>query len=311
MVEEVQSLKNQFSAKENVLNHIKTTYLNPQNYFDLTTKEVIDKSNSNSLKQICIITEDRGNGYQFILSYILQNYPEMSGIVIGAVGKDSFRYILEEYSNYDAYIFVIDRGISEKEWKKLKSAFHQFKANNKNNQMYIYSPNCLEEILLSFYKLKQYINLNNDMDALNLHTELEQIIQGTIKDIDYNKYKTLDIETIEKVCERLILKLTDGTPFKCQHSQKEIKGKQPYLPAYMSPCWRCICCNVKDYDTIGYVNINDCKHPNIDGNKLDYIARHSLLYGLTYIIHKIYGSYFLDKWNKMDADYFNRLVKEL
>ena len=42
MVEEVQSLKNQFSAKENVLNHIKTTYLNPQNYFDLTTKEAFN-----------------------------------------------------------------------------------------------------------------------------------------------------------------------------------------------------------------------------------------------------------------------------
>ena len=34
---------------------------------------------------------------------------------------------------------------------------------------------------------------------------------------------------------------------------------------------------------------------------------------IMYIVNKIYGVHFCDKnrWNKMDIDYFNRLVKEL
>ena len=165
----------------------------------------------NSLKQICIITEDKGNGYQFVLSYILQNYPEMSGIAIGAVGKDIFRYILEEFDNYDAYVFVIDRGISDVDFNRLKNTLEAFKNSKRNTPMYIFQPKCMEEVCISFYRLNEYIDLNKAAEAVELHYELEKLLTGNIADIDYSKYKTLQYSTDEKVCEKLIFELTEGT----------------------------------------------------------------------------------------------------
>lgn len=306
-------MSNGNTAKDNVLSHIKITHLTPSNYIDINTNKVTDRSNYNSLKQICIITEDKGNGYQFVLSYILQNYPEISGIAIGAVGKDSFRYILEEYDNYDAYVFVIDRGISDVDFNRLKKTLEAFKNSKRNTPMYIFQPKCMEEVCISFYRLNEYIDLNKAAEAVELHYELEKLLTGNIADIDYSKYKTLQYSTDEKVCEKLIFDLTKGTPFKCYHGQKKIKGVQEHIPAYVSPCWRCPCCTVKDYDKNGYVNTNDCKHPNIEYNKMDYIAQHSLLCGLTYIIDKICGFHSHSKkyWNNLAKSYFNQLVREL
>lgn len=299
-----------------MLKRIKKQALTPKTYFDFETKEIVDKSDYNSIKQVCVITEDRGNGYQFMLRYIIQNYPEMSGIVIGATGKDSFRYILEEFSNYDAYIIVMDRGISESDFNKINSAFKQFRNNHKDIPMYVYCPNCFEEIFLSFYKLSEYIDFNKSEMAIRLHKDLTKLIKGKIEDVDYTKYKTIEDGTIERVCERLVLELTDNTPFKCKHGEKGKKNKQAYTEAYLSPCWTCPCCTVKEYDKTGYIDddmIKKCKKPEINCNKMDYIDKHSLLCGLTYIIDKIYGFHFHDndRWNKINKNYFNKLVKEI
>lgn len=302
------------SAKENVLDIIKKTELIPSEYKSMETGEVTDKSDYNSLKNICVITEDRGNGYQFILSYILQNYPEMSGIVIGSTGKDGLRYILEEYHDYDAYIFVFDSGISDREYDVLSNTISQFKKNRNDIPMYIFQPKCMEEVWLSFYRLDEYIQLNNSTEALDLQNELAKIIQGAIEEIDYNKYKNLQTSTPEQICEKLVFELTDGTPFKCYHGQKAIKGVQPRKEAYLSPCWRCPCCTVEKYDEkVQYVKSEDCKKPSITGNKMDYIAQHSLLCGMTYIIDKIYGFHFHYEgyWHDMKKSYFDELVKEL
>lgn len=302
---------NEKSAKENVRERINPIKLDPMNFKNMDGT-ITDKSDYNSLRNICIITEDRGNGFQFILSYILQNYPEMSGMVIGATGKDSFRYVLDDYGDYETYIFVVDRGISDKEFEQVKATLSEFKKSKKDVTIYIFQPKCMEEVWLSFYRLNEYIKPNNSLDAIKLQSELRKVLNGDIEKIDYSDYKTLQASTPEKICEKLIYELTDGTPFKCYHGQKEIKGVQPKKDAYLSPCWRCPCCTVATYDKLNYVKTEDCKKPKIEGNKMDYIARYSLLCGLTYILDKIYGFRYHSNgyWHNMKKSYLDELVKE-
>lgn len=299
------------SPKEEVLDRIKIIELDPENFKE-DDGSISNKITERSQKRICIITEDRGNGFQFITSYILQNYSDMSGIIIGAAGKDNIRYILEEYIDYDTYIFVIDRGISESDYIALDTTIKEFRKNKKDIPMYIFQPQCMEEVWLSFYKIDEYIQPNNSLEALDLQKKLINVLNGKIMDVDYTQYKNLQTSTPEQICEKLVFELTDTTPFKCYHGQKKIKGVQPYIPAYLSPCWRCRCCTVNKYNNLGYVKISDCKQPNILTNKLDYIAQHSLLCGLTYIIDKIYGfAHRKNYWSNMNNSYLNELVKEL
>lgn len=236
----------------------------------------------------------------------------MSGVVIGSTGKDSIRYILEEYNKYDAYIIIIDRGISDKDYDILNNTITNFKIKMKKVPIFIFQPKCIEEILISFYDLNKYIELNNCESAIKLHNELRMVLKGKLNEINYNEYKTLEISTPEQIYEQLIYELTNNTPFKCYHGQRGIKNKQPRIQAYMSPCWRCACCTVEKYDNMKYVNVDDCKSPNINKNKMDYIASKSLLCGLTYIIDKIYGFHFHNTyWKHMSRSFFNKLVKEL
>lgn len=298
-------------ARRNVLDNIKVLELNPKEFFDEDTGEYENRFTVNSYKKICVITEDRGNGFQFFRSYLYYNYSDIAGIIIGSTGKDGFRYILQEYTDYDVYIIVFDKGIAQKDYNAVKKAIEEEKKKLPNKKFYLFQPNCLEEIFLSFYRLHDYIDTNVSVEGDALCNELYNILTGSSKGVQYNNYKTITESTAEKICEKYIYELTRGTPFEAFHGQKNKKGIQPKISAYVSPCWRCPCCKVTIYDKIQKVNTSMCKNPG-HKNKMDFIAQHSLLCGFTYIIDKILGNKFHQHyWNRIDQNYFNDLVKEL
>ena len=295
-------------AKKNVLDKIKTITLSPKEFIN-SDGRITNEFNVNSYKRLCIITEDRGNGFQFILSYILQNYKHVSGIAIGSTGNSGIRYILEEYKDYDAYIIVVDRGVAESTFSDLDRTLKEFRHHAKSTaKIFMFKPNCIEEVLISFYKLTEFINVNHSKDGVWLQNQFKKLLNGKIYDINYNQIKRLDCSTNEKLCEQIIQELTEKTPFEYNHGQRKITGVQPRINAYMSPCWRCTCCEVAKLDS--KINTTQCKKPNCD-NKTKFIAQNSILFGLTYILDKIYGYHFNEKyWTHVDKNYIKQIVKE-
>lgn len=305
-------------AKVNVVKNCKVIPLDPMRFLELDNT-VTKRSNYHSIKKICVITEDRGNGFQFIKNYLYFNYPEMAGVIIGATGNSSIKYVMDAYDYFNTYILVIDRGVITKDiYNRIIKEIGDFKDAHRNAKIYILQPICIEEIMLSFYKINNYIDINDNADAKKIMGELRDVLKGRRVDVDYSRFKNADMTTAEKICEHLLEVVTDGTVFEYSHGRKKIKGERERVNAYMSICWRCPCCTANKYikddenNILKLIEAGKCKKPDIC-NKSDYIAKYSLLCGLTYIVDKIYGFRFHDKgyWHNMDKSYFNKLVREI
>lgn len=297
------------TKKQNVLDRIKVIQLNPKEFKEDDGKTSDHYTYHSAIKNICIITEDRGNGFQFYMSYLHYNYPDIRGALIGAVGNKSIAYIIEEYNDYDEYVIILDAGISPNEFRGIKLTIQS--ELRENTKVYFFTPNCLEEVLLSFTKMEEYINVGGTHQELKLMKGIHDVVEGNTDSIDYKSFISLELITKEKVCEKFLYDITKGTVLEAFHGQRRKKGVSEYIPAYLSPCWRCECCEVSVYDKDNKINPNNCKKPGYKG-KTDIIAKNSLLCGFTYIIDKIYGNHYHDVyWNKIDQDYFNSIVKEV
>lgn len=225
-----------------------------------------------SSKGILFAIEDTGYAYDFYMNYLLKNYKIENGDLVGVGGADNFNTELMARTNYDRYIIIYDSGAEIKKLNSISRALNNLRKKT-NVPIYLFTPKCFEEILLSFTLLHEYIKENKNTNAYKIYRDIQEMINGTA----YTNYFQYDSESIlseEKKIEQYIEELTDKTIFEYKHRQKD-------HPAFMSDCWLRECCQF-DKTTEKYKHLKEkmdnCKGFDLQGTtKTKIVAENSLL----------------------------------
>lgn len=226
----------------------------------------------NSSKGILFAIEDTGYAYTFYMTYLLKNYRIKSGDLVGVGGADRFNDELMNRTDYDEYIIIYDSGA---EIRKLNSINRALKNLRKKTDapIYLFTPKCFEEIMISFTLLQDYIKENRHTNAYKIYRDMQEMMNGAAY-IDYFQYDSESIISEEKKIEQYIEELTDKTIFEYKHTRKG-------HPAIMSDCWMQECCQF-DKTTERYKHLKEkmdtCKGFSLQGTtKTKVIAENSLL----------------------------------
>ena len=254
-----------------------------------------DKAKYKISKKILIAVEDTGVAYNFYKTYLESNYSIPNGILLGVGGASNFEAELVARSDYDSYIIVYDSGASERLINQVMHALKILQKTNKDSSIYVFSPLCFEEILLSFDKLGDYTKQNWYTDAHEIYNNLQKVMKGSYE-ANYFTYNS-NIESAENRIQKSLEEITKNTSFMYRHGDR-VKGKNTKRTGkskgYMSDCWTTDCCLVDKSE--GYNNEmikakRTCSPLNTVNynNKTAFIADHSLLAGLTDILNTFVG----------------------
>lgn len=246
----------------------------------------------NTDKRVLFAIEDTGNAYNLYKDYLARNFSIANADIIGVGGADNFKRELEKRIEYDAYIVIYDAGVESSKIRKISNAIEFIRVHNKVAKIFVFTPMCFEEVLLSFSNIRDYINKNNKKNY-EMFNKLQWLMSGLISEIDYFNYNDYMQSTEQKI-EKILEELTLGTVLQYEHYNKN-KRK-----SFMSDCWLYDCCLV---DTTKGKNLhlnklrNNCKPMELHNyaNKLDLMAHNSLLGGLANIVVEVFGIQGVDK----------------
>lgn len=242
---------------------------------------------ANTEEKVLIAIEDTGYAFNFYRDYLKRNFTIANADIVGIGGANNFSEALEERVNYDAYIIIYDRGAELRKLLSIRNALETLKEENASAAIYLFTPNCFEEILLSFSLLDSYVQINCDTDGYAVHQMLQELIHGKVSSIEYSELGEQYLSTEQKI-ERYLEEVTENTVFEYKHTTRG--GNR----AKMSDCWVYNCCQV-DATVPRNIHVQTLKENcrkiplGKENNKLAVIANYSLLGGLTNIIMAVFG----------------------
>lgn len=254
----------------------------------------VNHTKSTSLNRTAIFTEDSSSGYLFFYEFLKRCYSHADIDLISVNGHGNIKYIPKYIENsdikYDNIIIIYDRGrssgqgsmsgsLTDNNRKDIPKTIRKLKEIT-SSKVFIYSPIAFESIALSFeYLLTDFLkNYNiNLSESTQLHLDLIKLVTGEIEDINWFNY-VREGKSVEYAVEEAIEKITQNTVYQITHSGK----------SHISTCWYTNCCENNEQKP--KCNITDLnKYKVVNPEKLEVIAAHSILGGLTYIMDKIYG----------------------
>lgn len=226
----------------------------------------------NAKKGLLFAIEDTGYAFDFYMTYLKTNYSGVIGDLLGVGGADSFDKALSQRYNYDKYIIIYDSGAEMKKLNKIGRALTNLRKNT-DAPIYLFTPKCFEEVLLSFTLLQDYVRENKNTKAYKVYRDVQEMMLGS-NCVNYFQYDSEKIMSEEKKIEQYIEELTSNTVFEYKHTSKK-------HPAVMSECWIRQCCQI-DKTNKKYTGIKDkmesCRGFDLSNTtKTELIAENSLL----------------------------------
>lgn len=223
-------------------------------------------------KGILFAIEDTGHAFTFYMTYLAKNYKIESADLVGVGGADKFNNELMVRTDYDGYIIIYDSGAEIRKLNSISRAIKNLRKKT-NAPIYLFTPKCFEEILMSFTCLQNYVAENKNTDAYKVYRDIQKMMNGA-DCVDYFQYDSESIVSEEQKIEQYIEELTDKTIFEYKHTNKR-------HPAFMSDCWVQDCCQF-DKTTDKYKHLkgkmDSCEGFDLQGTtKTKVIAENSLL----------------------------------
>ncbi len=250
------------------------------------------KSNCEISQKILVFIEDTNSGFVFYERFFSTCYPEADIELVPLSGYGNIKYIPEyKYDTnyeYDFTIIIYDRGrsnfctqISDNNRKDIPRAVRRLKKRNSNTKIYVFSPLCFESIPLSFSKLlSEWLvkyNIGQNMYT-QLHNDLVNLLEQEIDEINWIQY-IRNGQSVEKLIEEAVENITRNTVYEISHH-----------PSNISDCWIENCLPVCERLDSTYCNVSDAQeYDTVNKEKLELLAAHSALGGLTYIMDIITG----------------------
>lgn len=262
-------------------------------------------SRDTKTKGILFAIEDTGYAFEFYKYYLKRNYQDIIGDLLGVGGADSFDKELSKRFDYDKYVIIYDSGAEMQKLNKVRRALTKLR-NNTDAPIYVFTPKCFEEILLSFTYLDNYVKDNKNTEAYKIYRDTQEMINGA-DCVDYFKYDSDIILSEEKRIEQYIEELTNKTVFEYKHTTKR-------KPAIMSECWIQECCQFdktkKQYNHLKD-KMNKCKGLYTEHTKTKLIAQNSILGVLDNFLSKLMYNKECNNLKKLNPKKKHELWREL
>lgn len=301
-----QEKNKQIAYEKNIASGFKIKYLVPQ--------KGTEEYNIDSIKKILVVVEDEKWGFDFLEIFFKRCYVSSNITLVSTKGSSTFRYTyaIEPGTHFDYVIFIYDRGkssgknasmLNDNNRRDVQKGVIKFKKFRPNTKVFVFSPICMEELLLSFeYLTSDFLAKYNIQSSWStqLNNEYIELLNGNINMINYGNYVGT-YKSYEKLVEAAIEDITKNTHYNITHH-----------PSCISSCWweNCVACK-----KISNMCNKSCTSTYISysAEKLEVLAAYSLLGGLTYIMDKIYGTHYRKRsvfWS-CESPYKKKLIEEV
>ncbi|MBR1455092.1 MAG: hypothetical protein IJ593_10700, partial [Lachnospiraceae bacterium] len=227
--------------------------------------------NLNTVKTVCVITEDSNSGYIAIFNLLNRFYKDINFVVIPAGGKDKVSFEASRLqSKYEYFVIVVDN----KEYDsglmtKLNSISGTF--INDGRKIGIFHPISIEECMLTFTDI---ILKNNSKYHKKLVEYLETGIEPFVhvkKDI--YKFEATDVRNLENAFYKDLVTASALT----------------FSKNRIDMCWFNNCCNIVIYNGSKYIyKMTYCRNYR-EYNKINSLVSKSIFGGLINTVNKVLG----------------------
>lgn len=267
-------------------------------------------------KNILILTEDSGSGKDFYIQLIQSMYPWLTFSIDSTSGYGGIEKALNNNMTceIDACIVIIDIGVNKSSMNSITRQLRNYKLHNIElaHKVIVFSPECFEQVLLSFTELNTAIGEPFDEKCIYAFNKLRDIITKGSSGYNYytDKIKSeFKCTTKERAYEKVIEKITEKTSY---NQYRYIHGdKAKGIRQHMEECWVRDCCYRDKIEACNTLTI-----PDGIGSKLELIALESLAVGIVFIIDSIFGykynlykiKNYIDGNNKIDDNWYTKYI---